>query len=89
LGSLGLLVAIASGRRQSSKFSLIEWPRPDQESDVIVNGIAYNSVLILGSVLGQIAWTVSNSFLLTAGIGAILPFWFLKHIRLLAFPDVE
>ena len=88
-GLLGLLVAVTSGRTSAIELSLIEWPRPETKGDVAVNAIAYNGVLIIGTVLGQIVWTVSNSFLLAAVVGAILPFWFLKHIRLLAFLDVE
>ncbi|GAA0642640.1 hypothetical protein GCM10009019_00490 [Salarchaeum japonicum] len=54
-----------------------------------MNAIAYNGVLIIGTVLGQIVWTASNSLLLAAGVGAVLPVWFLKHIQFLVFLDVE
>jgi len=88
-GSLGLLIAVTSGRTSAIKFSLIEWPRPETNGDVAVNAIAYNGVLIIGTALDQILWTASNSLLLTVGVGAILPLWFLKHIRLVAFLDEE
>ena len=88
-GLLGLLVAITSGRTSAIGFSLVEWPRPETKGDVAVNAIAYNSVVILGTVLGQVVWTVSKSLILAAWIGAILPLWFLKHIQLLVLLDVE
>jgi len=88
-GLLGLLVAVASGRTSAVKLSLIKWPQPESKSDLAVNAIAYNGVLIIGTVLGQIVWTASNSLLLAAGVGAVLPVWFLKHIQFLVFLDVE
>jgi hypothetical protein len=88
-GLLGLLVAVASGRKSAVKPSLIKWPRPESRGDLAVNAIAYNGVLIIGTVLGQIVWTVSNSLLLAAGVGAVLPVWFLKHIQFLVFLDGE
>ena len=88
-GLLGLLVAVASGRTSAIKPSLIKWPRPESRGDLAVNAIAYNGVLMIGTVLGQIMWTASNSLLLAAGIGAVLPVWFLKHIQFLVFLDGE
>jgi hypothetical protein len=88
-GLLGLLVAVASGRTSAVEFSLIKWPRPESKGDLAVNAIAYNGVLIIGTVLGQIVWTASNSLLLAAGVGAVLPVWFLKHIQFLVFLDSE
>lgn len=88
-GLLGLLVAVASGRTSAVKLSLIKWPQPESKSDLAVNAIAYNGVLIIGTVLGQIVWTASNSLLLAAGVGAVLPVWFLKHIQFLVFLDSE
>jgi hypothetical protein len=88
-GLLGLIIAVASGRMSTVEFSLIEWPCPESRADVAVNGIAYNGVLIIGTVLGQTVWTASNSPLLAAGVGAVLPVWFLKHIQFLVFPDGE
>jgi hypothetical protein len=86
---LGLLVAVASGRTSAIKLSLIKWPRPEARGDLAVNAIAYNGVLIIGTVLAQIVWTASNSLLLAAGVGAVLPIWFLKHIQFLVFLDDE
>ena len=88
-GLLGLLVAIASGRTSAVKLSLIKWPRPESKGDLAVNAIAYNGVLIIGTVLGQIVWTASNSLPLAAVVGAVLPVWFLKHIQFLVFLDGE
>lgn len=88
-GLLGLLVAITSGRTSAIEFALIEWPCPETKGDVVVYAIAYNGVLLIGTLLGQMVWTVSNSLSLTAGVGAILPVWFLKHIQLLVFLDRE
>ncbi|MDT3437660.1 hypothetical protein [Haloarcula sp. 1CSR25-25] len=88
-GLLGLLVAVASGRTSAIKLSLIKWPRPEARGDLAVNAIAYNGVLIIGTVLAQIVWTASNSLLLAAGVGAVLPIWFLKHIQFLVFLDDE
>jgi len=88
-GLLGLLIAVVSGRTSAIRPSLIKWPRAESRGDLAVNAIAYNGVLIIGTVLGQIVWTVSNSLLLAAGVGAVLPVWFLKHIQFLVFLDGE
>ncbi|MXR43074.1 hypothetical protein GRX01_17225 [Halobaculum sp. WSA2] len=88
-GLFGLLVAVASDRTSVVEFSLIKWPQPESRGELAVNAIAYNGVLILGTVLGQIAWTVSTSLLLAAGVGAVLPVWFLKHIQFIVFLDDE
>ncbi len=88
-GLLGLLVAVTSGRTSAIEFSLIEWPRPETKGDIAVNAIAYNGVMIPGTALAQFVWEISNNPLLAAGVGAILPIWFLKHIQLLAFLDVQ
>lgn len=86
-GLFGLLIAIGSGRTSTIGFSLIEWPRPETKGDIAVNAIAYNGVLVLGTALGQVVWSISNSLLLAGGTGMILPLWFLKHIHLLVFLD--
>jgi hypothetical protein len=88
-GLLGLLVAVASGRTSAIKPSLIKWPRPESRGDLAVNAIAYNGVLIISTVLGQIVWTAANSLLLAAVVGAVLPVWFLKHIQFLVFLNSE
>lgn len=87
LGVLGLVVAVASDRTATTEFSLITWPRAGSRDDLVVSAIAYNAVLIIGTVLGQVAWIASQSPPLAAGVGAILPVWFLKHIRFLVFLD--
>ena len=86
-GLFGLLVAVGSSRTSTVGHSLVDWPRPETKSDVAVNGIAYNGVLVLGVTLAQVIWSVSNSILLAVITGTILPVWFLKHIYILAFLD--
>ncbi|EMA27589.1 hypothetical protein [Haloarcula japonica] len=88
-GLLGLLIAVVSGRTSAIRPSLIKWLRAESRGDLAVNAIAYNGVLIIGTVLGQIVWTASNSLLLAAGVGAVLPVWFFKHIQFLVFLDGE
>ncbi|MDT3436889.1 MULTISPECIES: hypothetical protein [Halobacteriales] len=70
-------------------YGLVDWPRPATTVDVAVNGIAYNSVLVLGIGLAQVVWIASDNILLGVAIGAILPSWFLKHIHLLVFLGEE
>lgn len=83
---LGVLVlAVVSGRTSAIRYSLLEWPQSETKADIAASTIAYNGVLALGIVLGQIAWSVSNNRLLATSIGALLPLWFLKHLRLLVF----
>ena len=88
-GLLGLLIAVGSDRTATIGYSLIDWPRPETKGDIAVSGIAYNSVLIIGTALAQVIWGVSNSLLLAASTGTFLPFWFLKHIHLLVFLGEE
>lgn len=88
-GLLGLLAAVASGRMSNINYGLVDWPRPATTVDVAVNGIAYNSVLVLGIGLAQVVWIASDNILLGVAIGAILPSWFLKHIHLLVFLGEE
>jgi hypothetical protein len=88
-GLLGLLVAVTSGRTSNISYSLVDWPRPETTGNVAINGIAYNSVLILGIGLTQVVWIASDNVLLSVGIGAVLPSWFLKHIHLLVFLEEE
>ena len=84
-GLLGLYTTVGLSRTSAVGFSPLEWPRPETNGDLAVNAIAYNGVLILGTVLGQIVWSVSTGPLLAVGTSTILPFWFLKHIHLLMF----
>ena len=86
-GLVVLVLAVVSGRTSAIAYSLLEWPRPEIKSDVAASMVAYNGVLTLSIVLGQIAWNVSNNLLLATGIGALTPLWFLKHLRLLVFLD--
>lgn len=88
-GVFGLFIAVPLGRTPAGKLSLLSWPRPEARDDVAVNVIAYNGVLIIGTVLGQIVWAISNSLLLAAAVGAVLPVWFLKHIQFLVLLDAE
>ena len=84
-GLLGLCTTVGLSRTSEVGFSLIEWPRAETNGDLAVNAIAYNGVLILGTILGQVVWSVSTGLLLAVGTSTILPFWFLKHIHLLVF----
>lgn len=84
-GMFVLIIVVASGRTSTIDYSLVKWPRPETVGDLIINGIAYDSVLVLGVGLAQMVWIASDNVLLSGGIAAILPIWFLKHIRLLVF----
>jgi len=84
-GLAGLIIALSASRTSKSDYSLVQWPRPQTPGDILINGIAYNSVVLLGTVLAQVVWLASNSPLFGVGIGVILPLWFLKHIHLLVF----
>ena len=84
-GLLGLCTTVGLSRASAVGYSPLEWPRPETNGDLAVNAIAYNGVLILGTILGQVVWSVSTSLLLAGGTSTILPFWFLKHIHLLVF----
>lgn len=84
-GLLGLLIAVGSGRTSTIGLSLIDWPRPESNGDIVVSALAYNSVLFLGTVIAQVVWEISGNFVLTVGIGLFLPGWFLKHIHFLVF----
>ncbi len=84
-GLAGLMVALSASRTSKSDYSLVQWPRPQTMGDILINGIAYNSVVLLGTILAQVVWLASKSTLLGVGIGVILPLWFLKHVHLLVF----
>lgn len=86
-GLLGLFIAVGSGRTSVVEYSLIEWPRSTTTQDIAVNAIAYNGVLVLGTLLVQFVFAASDSITIAAFAATVLPFWFLKHIRLFVYLD--
>jgi hypothetical protein len=83
----GLILVIWTGRAPTISVTVLDWPRPESGADIVINAIAYNGVLVLGTVIAEIVWQVSTTVLLAALVGVFLPFWFLKHIQFIAFMD--
>lgn len=83
----GLILVIWTGRAPTISVTVLDWPRPESGADIVINAIAYNGVLVLGTVIAEIVWQVSTAVLLAALVGVFLPFWFLKHIQFIAFMD--
>ena len=82
---LGLFVGLWTGRSTTIRYSLVDWPRPQTTGDNMTAALAYNSVLGFGVLLGSVAWSASDSMLLSSAIAAVVPLWFLKHIHLFIF----
>lgn len=53
-GLVVLVLAVISGRTPAIAYSLLEWPRSETKADIATSMIAYNGVLVLSIVLGQI-----------------------------------
>lgn len=86
-GSACLTVAVWTGRSVGVPIDLLEWPRPETGTDILVSVIAYDGVLLLGTFVAQLAWEASGSLAMALVVSGVLPVWFLKHVHFLAFLD--
>ena len=88
-GIVWLTVAIWTERSGGVPVDVVEWPRPGTRVDVLVTVIGYDSVLLLGTVVAQLAWEASGSLAIALVVSGVLPIWFLKHVHFLVFLDEE
>jgi len=85
----GLVLTIGLSRANVLPSSILDWPQPQSGADIAVSAIAYNGVIVLGTVLAEFVWQVTSTILFAVPVGILLPLWFLKHIKFIAFIDSE
>lgn len=78
------------GSRAAERVTVVRWPHPSSTLDKATSVIAYNGVLGLGILMSTIAWLATRGFIIGVIVAAVLPVWFLKHIRtILALTEPE
>lgn len=80
IGVVGLIIAIGFSRRSSVERTLIAWPVPETPADWATSVIAYNTTLLLGTVIADVAWLAVDSWPLGSILAVVAPVWFLHHV---------
>lgn len=84
-GLIGLTISIVFGRRSSVAHRVPTWPIPEGLADQVTTAVAYNTTLLLGSVLGGFVWLATDSWFGAMILAVGAPVWFLHHIRFLIY----
>ena len=75
----GLTLGLSAGRWRK-RFAFVTWERPTTRVAQLTTILAYCCVLGMSVVVALVICAVTSSFLVSGGIAALAPIWFLKHL---------